>query len=144
MSKSIQWLCIMFVIIVPTISSAQDWVARYNGPCDSVDRAYAIAVDDAGFVYVTGWSIGSGTDYDYATVKYDLNGDTVWVRRYNGPGNGEDEETAMAVDDRGNVYVTGLSFVSAIDYDYATVKYDSAGVEQWVVWYDGLGNGYGA
>jgi hypothetical protein len=73
-------------------------------------------------VYVTGYSIGSGSSYDYATIKYLANGDTAWVRRYNGPGNNEDRPTALAVDDSGNVYVTGYTW-SGTSNDYATVKY---------------------
>ena len=68
-----------------------EWIAFYNGPADSVDIPYAIALDDLGNVYVTGWSCGSGTGYpDYATVKYDTNGNEKWVARYNGPANDYD------------------------------------------------------
>ncbi|MCK4251989.1 SBBP repeat-containing protein [candidate division WOR-3 bacterium] len=70
MYRFIQWLCIIGILILPVISAAQEWVARYDGPANAFDAAYAIAVDNAGNVYVTGQSAGSGTDYDYATIKY--------------------------------------------------------------------------
>ena len=63
-----------------------------------------------------------------------------WVARFNGPYNGGDSLQAMAVDSSGNVYVTGGSAVSDIVPDYATVKYDSAGQQQWVAYYTGPGN----
>ena len=46
------------------------------------------------------------------------------------------------VDSDGNVYVTGAGYDSITDYDYTTVKHDSAGVEQWVARYNGPGNDY--
>jgi len=99
------------------------WVRRYNGPGDSTDYAYDMAVDDSGNVYVTGESYGSGTDKDYATIKYYPNGDTAWVKRYNGPGDDDDAASAIAVDGSGNVYVTGESRGSGTGGDYATIKY---------------------
>ncbi len=93
------------------------WVRRYSG------SASALAVDDSGNVYVTGWSYGSGTFDDYATIKYAPNGDSLWVRRYNGPGNDYDLPFALALDGDGNVYVTGESYGSGTNYDYATIKY---------------------
>jgi uncharacterized delta-60 repeat protein len=113
------------------------WVKRYNGPGNGIDQATAIAVDHKGNVYVTGWSIGNGTDADYTTIKYDDDGDTKWVRRYNGPGNGTDLATAIAVDDDGNVYVTGNSTGSGTGFDYATIKYDDDGDLKWVNRYNG-------
>lgn len=122
-------------------SGQQRWVSRYNGPGNSYDVAIAIDVDNAGNVYVTGESVGSGTGFDFATVKYDSTGQQQWVARYNGPGNGTDEAAAIVVDDAGNVYVTGNSLGSDSGVDYATVKYNSAGQEQWVARYNGPGNG---
>ena len=46
----------------------QLWAARYDGDAGGMDRAYDIAVDSLGNVYVTGFSEGVGTAYDYATV----------------------------------------------------------------------------
>jgi uncharacterized delta-60 repeat protein len=118
----------------------QQWVARYNGPGNGTDAAFAIAVDDSGSVYITGDSFGSGTDFDYGTIKYNASGQEQWVARYNGPGNGFDFGIAIAVDDSGNVYVTGSSEGSVTSDDYATVKYDSAGQQQWVSRYNGPAN----
>jgi hypothetical protein len=122
----------------------QLWVKRYNGPGNGDDLARATAVDGLGNVYVTGYSTGSGTYEDYATIKYDPNGNELWVKRYNGPGNGDDETFAIVVDDSGNAYVTGWSVGSGTSGDYATIKYDPNGNELWVKRYNGPGNYYDA
>jgi len=117
---------------------AQQWVARYNGPDNGWDRAYGIAVDSSSNVYVTGSSKGAGTDYDYATIKYNSEGVEQWVARYNGPGNRTDNACAIVLDPLGNIYVTGMSYGLGTTYsDYATIKYNSDGVEQWVARYNG-------
>ena len=118
------------------------WVAIYNGPGNYYDEPYAIAVDKSGNVYVTGFSYGSGTACDYATIKYNPNGKQLWVARYNGPGNRWDNAYAIAVDGSGNVYVTGSSEGSGphgdYDYgDYATIKYNTNGIQLWVARYNG-------
>ena len=115
----------------------EEWVSRYNGPGDSRDGANALTLDGTGNVYVTGWSGSSGTRDDYATIKYNAFGDEQWVSRYNGPGNVTDVAKAIALDDFYNVYVTGLSWGKLSRRDYATIKYDSSGVEKWVARYDG-------
>jgi len=117
------------------------WVRRYNGPGNDYDEATALVVDNAGNVYVTGGSWGSGTDEDYATIKYDAaTGDTLWVRRYNGPAYSDDWATALSVDDSGYVYVTGVSWGSGTGKDYTTIKYSASGEQQWAVRYNGPGN----
>src|SRR2546430_11832384 len=49
---------------------AQTWVARYDGPAHDGDAPMALALDSQQNVYVAGPSKGSGSDYDYAVVKY--------------------------------------------------------------------------
>ena len=48
-----------------------------------------------------------------------------WVQRYNGPGNGSDQPTAIATDGSGNVFVTGYSM--GVAWDHATIKYSASG-----------------
>src|SRR6266540_3792886 len=126
-----------YATIMYNSAGQQQWVARFNGPANGWDRAAAIARDSSGNVYVTGQSLGLGTSCDYATIKYDSVGQEQWVARYNGPANGSDTPKGVAVDSSGNVYVTGGSAGSGGYFDYATVKYDSAGQEQWVARYNG-------
>jgi uncharacterized delta-60 repeat protein len=119
----------------------EEWVARYDGPGNSDDYAKAMAVDASGNVYVTGHSRSDSSHYDYATAKYDSAGNQLWVARYNGPGNYNDNPKAIALDNHGNVYVTGHSYGDGTSSDYATIKYNSNGIEQWVARYNGSGNG---
>lgn len=111
------------------------WVARYDGPAHAVDRAVGIVVDLVGNVYVTGSSWGAPGDYDFATVKYNTNGELQWAARYGGEG--QDLASAIAIDDSGNVYVTGTGRSDATGDDFVTLKYSSEGVLQWVARYDG-------
>jgi PKD repeat protein len=122
-------------------NGSQLWVKRYNGPVSFEDSAYAVAIDVNGNIYITGESKGSQTCLDFATLKYDTNGNQLWVRRSNNPSNSHDSAYSIAVDSSRNVYVTGKSKSSTYHYDYMTIKYDSGGNEQWLKRYNGTGNG---
>jgi DNA-binding beta-propeller fold protein YncE len=126
---------------VLAVVAAEAWVARYNGPGSGDDGADGIAVDASGNVYVAGFIQVNEIDYDYATIKYDSTGHQLWVARYDGPGNSDDDAMGIAVDSSGNVYVTGMSYGNTTDYDYATIKYDSSGNQLWVARYDGPEHG---
>ncbi len=131
-----------FATVKYNSSGTQQWVQRYNGPGNNEDRAYAIVVDNSDNIIVTGESIGSGSNYDYSTIKYNSSGSQQWVQRYNGPGNNEDRAYAIVVDNSDNIIVTGYSRsgVTAASEDYATVKYNNTGTQQWVSRYNGTGS----
>jgi hypothetical protein len=120
----------------------QQWVRIYEGPSLLDDVTTDLVVDVAGNVYVTGgsWDNDSGDEYDYATIKYDTDGNEMWVRRYNEIGSVRSFANSLAVDAHGNVYVTGYSAGNETAYDYATLKYDAAGNELWAKRYNGTGN----
>ena len=125
-----------------TVTGAQLWAARYNGPGNGADAASAVAVSSSGRVYVTGSSLGGGSagSLDYATVAYrGGTGTPVWVARYNGPASRDDQATAVAVSPADDgVFVTGSSDGgTATGGDYATVAYSTAGARLWAGRYDG-------
>ena len=62
-----------------------------------------------------------------ATVKYNSAGAQQWIRKYDGPGHGNDNGAAIGVDGSGNVYVAGTSLGSTSDLDFVTLKYNSLG-----------------
>ncbi|GEM_PF-2289560 len=105
------------------------------------DKVFAMAVDAAGNVYVTG--IGYYDDAaldDYMTIKYNGDdGQMLWKKFYHG--DAEDQPLALALDRAGHVFVTGRSKNSSGDWDFLTIKYNAAnGAELKTVAYNGGDN----
>lgn len=131
-----------YVTIKYNSMGVQQWLHRYNGPGNGDDYPTAMMVDTAGEVYVTGYSVGVGGNFDYLTLKYPSSGSLpLWNKRYNGTGSGTDQAYSVAVDNSGNVYVTGVSYGSGTGNDYYTIKYNSFGIFLWEQRYNGTGNG---
>ena len=121
------------------------WTNLYNQEANDNDSAWAVAVDSSNNVIVKGYWAGDFGDRGSATIKYSSAGAPLWTNLYNGPGNGYDFTYAVAVDGSNNVIATGYSAstnVSPYNYDYATIKYSSAGVPLWTNLYNGPGNGW--
>lgn len=128
-------LSLVFLFNISVIGFSQinvQWEARWNDPTGNfIDKASDIALDAAGNTYVTGSSF-NGTDYDMVTIKYDPDGNELWVASYGGAG--IDEATAIVLDGNNDVVITGYRFISGTDYDIATVKYNgTTGAEIWSV-----------
>jgi Beta-propeller repeat len=117
----------------------QQWVARYHGTGNGNDTAYALAIDSSGNSYVTGVSFNSNNNFDCVTIRYDPAGQETWVARYDGPIHLDDLGYAIAIDNSGNVSVTGAGAVSFNEFHYLTIRYNSVGQEQWVAQSDAGG-----
>jgi hypothetical protein len=118
------------------------WTNRYDEQGLSGDLAYVVAVDGNNDVVVAGFLANNG---DYATIKYSSAGVPLWTNRWsvggveNFPDYGP-PAFGLAVDGSNNVIVTSSSTGTASGYDYATIKYSSAGVLLWTKFYNGPGN----
>lgn len=162
-----------FVVVKYNAAGDQVWVARYSADgnqTSSTTSAQAMSVDESGNVFVTGkmnsksmtvkfdatgalqwatataangWSFAIGLDAagncfvcgrgstanSFQTIKYNSAGVQQWLRTRTG-----DTGRTIAVDAAGNSHIAGWIDVGSgfnSHRDFLTVKYDTAGVEQW-------------
>ncbi len=122
------------------------WAKTYQNNSTSFnDYGLSLGIDKNNYIYVAGYStIGPDivSNRDYITIRYKPNGDTSWVRRYNGPGNDFDEPEKLTIDRQCNVYVTGASYGNFGATDYFTISYDTLGNVIWSNRYNGPSNDY--
>ena len=129
-------LCGDYLTVKYNSSGVVQWAKRYNGPSSKNDKALSIGLDAMNNVYVTGASEQQGKGYDYVTIKYSTSGSQQWATRYDGPAYLNDIASELKVDGMGNVYVTGSSHGGNSKLDYATIKYNTSGQQQWLQRYN--------
>jgi DNA-binding beta-propeller fold protein YncE len=131
-------------IAYDAVDGTELWVQRYNGPANTFDFPQAlVASPDGRRVFVTGYSYGTSSFSDYATIAYDAaTGLKIWLRRYDDPINGFDFAYALAVSPNGTeVFVTGSCDEIETGTDFVTLAYDAAtGEKMWRRRYNGPGN----
>ena len=114
------------------------WTYYYDAGGYKEDYVIDMAVDAANNIYFTGNS-ESATAYvsHCMTGKLNSSGVQQWVTRYALTGASESYGTGVAVDANGNVYTCGYTDPFPGSNDWFVIKYNSAGVQQWIDLYDG-------
>src|SRR5581483_245592 len=86
----------------------QAWVAHYNNAIPGGQHhASRMLLDGAGNIYVCGASQNTNGGIGYATLKYGVSGNLLWVARFDAPNFPAARPTAIALDSQTNVLVTG-------------------------------------
>lgn len=116
-------------------SGVQQWIEYYNW-VNGFENGQKLLLDASGNVYVGGRSLNASNNYDFITLKYNNSGANLFTVRYNGISNKDDYVNSMDIDVSGNVYVCGSSLTTSSGSEGVLVKYNSAGIEQWVSKYN--------
>jgi hypothetical protein len=114
------------------------WESRYDYAGYSDVPVDLIVV--AGKPVVTGGSGDSWTNWDFATVKYDTNGNQLAAKRSSNAGLGYDQPYDIAKDSQGNVFVCGQYFNAQGDADIKVIKLDDELDEVWTYSQNYAGN----
>lgn len=135
---SVAQLILILGLVISTAHAqvSEEWVARYASATSWNDIPYAMTVDAAGHVYVTGTTATSSGGNDWATIKYNAAGVQQWLRTLDG--GGSDAAVAIKTDDAGNAYITGSSAGGLYSM---TAKYNAAGDRLWVQSFTTIGEG---
>ncbi|MFN2165720.1 MAG: hypothetical protein ACK2U9_05625, partial [Anaerolineae bacterium] len=105
------------------------------------DVGRSVAVDSGGNVHVTGRASRGARNADFVTIKYDPTGEVLWTAYRDWSVN--DDARYLALDQAGNVYVTGdiVSHTTDLEktahQDLGMVKFGPEGKEQWAVSFNG-------
>ncbi len=78
------------------------WSRTYDGGGE--DYAKDITVDNSDNVIITGYSYRSHNDWGWCTIKYSPDGETDWIKRYNGT---SPYGSGITTDPDGNIIVVG-------------------------------------
>lgn len=114
------------------------WTKQLGSAGD--DFSWGVAADSSNNVYITGGTKGdiggsNAGDYDAWVAKYDSEGHQQWVKQLGTPG--DDKSWGVAVDSKGNIYITGdttgsLGGSNAGGSDAWVAKYDNNGDRLWI------------
>jgi hypothetical protein len=111
----------------------QLWLAQYSSGLHH-NRPSSMITDSSGNVYVTGSEGTGSTDIGYITIKYDTNGNQLWIAKFSCLGFAQ----AIALDNSGQVYITGYCYreIGSHDEGIVTIKYDADGNQVWATMYN--------
>ena len=137
-------------------------IAKYNatGACQWVRGittsfydawVYGITIDAQDHIYITGSCqgtadfgngitlSGSGSTDDWFTARYDTDGTCIWAKRITNSSS-TSEGRSIAVDEQGDIYVTGIAGGSGYIFDPIIVNTGGFARQAVIVKYDSTGN----
>ncbi|MCK5052538.1 MAG: SBBP repeat-containing protein [Candidatus Cloacimonetes bacterium] len=117
----------------------EQWSVTYETSTGG-ETAVDLTVDNSNNIYITGSIYGIDSWHDIVTVKFDSDGNQLWEMIYQSPSwANTNKPIGIAIDNSGNVYVSGFSYYSTEFTGYCrcvTIKYNTDGTEEWISLYE--------
>lgn len=125
-----------YLLVKYTAAGEEAWHRRRKGRGGGEDEIWALAVDAADSIYVTGDSPRRRGDSDVLTFKFLTNGHQAWKRRWDGRENSGDGGFAIAAHPAGGVAVAGTTWggeraAGGGQWDFLTLRYGASGKLLW-------------
>lgn len=117
-------------------------VINGNGKCN-YPAGIVTVPNGSGICYTTSCLNGTGgSGSDIVTLNYNENGDTNWIRRFNGGSTvgTVNSPSVLKIDKYNCIYIGGRANYSSTGDDYALLKYSQNGSMQWSAIYNGFNN----
>ena len=157
--KIIRLILVLMLIAVCAFVQALNWQWATQAGGSGSDLGSAIAIDDDGNSYVTGYFMGSAAFgsysltttgwYDIFVAKMDATGNWLWATKAGASGLYHDQGLGITIDDYGNSYVTGFfegtaifgsfSLTTSVNSDIFVAKIDAIGNWLWATQAGGSG-----
>jgi len=116
---------------------SQLWESTHDGPGSADDAALDAAIAENGDILVAGYASTADDETDVWLRRYNADGETIWTRTYDGPGDGTDRGMSVAIDPEGNILLCGHIDVPKEAWNALVRKYDPDGDLIWTRTYDG-------
>lgn len=108
-------------------NGAFQWIRTMDSSAYSQSFGESVSVDSDRSIYITGSARNLASNYDFVTIKYTSTGQRLWLKSYNGSGNGDDNPIGVAALSDGSVVVSGTSKTGFPGSEMVIIKYNSEG-----------------
>ena len=107
------------------------WKRSLNWIGNNTDEPFGMSIDKERNIYVIGFGRVTGTERALVTMKYNSNGDSIWVKSYTSLPSRSNWGYSVVTDDSLNVYSSGYGAVPTGN-EIVTIKYDRKGIQKWI------------
>jgi len=127
----------LYIVKYDGANGTETWQHTYNN--GSNEEPADLHLDASGNVYVTGYRFVAGSANDIYTLMFSSSGTELWTHTFNSSNGNSDQGVSIAVDESGDVFVTGDTYDdAALNYNFQTIKYSKgSGALLWNRVFDG-------
>lgn len=126
------------IILIKYSSFGEEiWIQNFDD--NGSERVCDLEIDNLNNLYIGGCRTNTSSFDDFILIKYDTNGNLLWMCQYNGQANYDDVIVDITLDAHHNILVLGYTYQVSGQKDIIFRKYDINGNLIWSNIYAGAG-----